>query len=226
MRRGLLLIVVLVFLLTPKEISAQPAANTYGCAWNTVGGVNICSGFVNCDSGYKHVPENIQTCNSFNTPAACTGRNFACLPDSQPLPGEPGGACRATEPKCNAGNECVNGACTPQSAATPVPPSAPTGEKVQCAGSPGTVSTAIGCIDFNDINQTAAFFLRWGLGIAGGVALVMIGLASFRIMTSQGDPRRLQGGQELLLSAIGGLLMIVLSVYLLRFIGVDLLQIF
>lgn len=102
----------------------------------------------------------------------------------------------------------------------------PTSEQVQCPNRPGTVSTAIGCVDFNDINLTSQFFLRWGLGIAGGVALLLIGLAAYRIATSQGDPRRLQGGQELLLSAIGGLLMIVLSVYLLRFIGVDLLEIF
>jgi len=97
---------------------------------------------------------------------------------------------------------------------------------VQCSNRPGTINTAIGCIDFNDINLTSQFFLRWLLGIAGGVALFLIWLASYQIATSQGHPRRLQGGQELLLSAIGGLIMIVLSVFLLRFIGVDLLGIF
>lgn len=101
-----------------------------------------------------------------------------------------------------------------------------TAEEVQCENRPGTVDTAIGCINFNNINLTVAFFLRWASGIAGGVALLLIALAGFRIATSQGNPQRLQGGQELLLSAIGGLLMVVLSVYLLRFIGVDLLGIF
>jgi hypothetical protein len=101
-----------------------------------------------------------------------------------------------------------------------------TAEEVQCDDQPGTVNTAIGCVDFNDINSLARFFIGWALGIAGGVALLMIGFAAFRIATSQGNPQRLQGGQELLLSAIGGLLMVVLSVFLLRFIGVDLLGLF
>ncbi len=100
-----------------------------------------------------------------------------------------------------------------------------TADIVQCSNRPGTVSTAIGCVDFNNINVTSRFFLRWALGIAGGVALFLIGLASYQIATSQGDPRRLQSGQELLLSAIGGLIMIILSVFLLRFIGVNLLGI-
>lgn len=94
-------------------------------------------------------------------------------------------------------------------------------------GCPSThISTAIGCIPFSDTATMTTFFLRWAVGIAGGIALFMVGLASFRITTSQGDPRRLQGGQELLMSAIGGLLMIVLSVFLLRFIGVNLLGLF
>lgn len=99
-------------------------------------------------------------------------------------------------------------------------------EEVQCEGQPGTIDTAIGCIPINDVAALTSFFLRWALGIAGGVSLMMIGFAGYRIATSQGDPRRLQGGQELLMSAIGGLLMVVLSVYLLRFIGVDLLGLF
>lgn len=88
------------------------------------------------------------------------------------------------------------------------------------------INTGIGCVPINDINALTQFFLSWALGIAGGVSLLLIGLSSFKIATSQGDPRRLQGGQELLMSAIGGLLMVVLSVYLLRFIGVDLLGLF
>lgn len=106
------------------------------------------------------------------------------------------------------------------------PPENNTAERVQGTCPESNINSAIGCIPFNDTNAIAGFFLRWALGIAGGVALSMIGFAGYRIMTSQGDPRRLQGGQELLLSAIGGLLMVVLSIYLMRFIGVDLLGIF
>jgi hypothetical protein len=212
------LILVLLF---PVTINAQEGL--YGCKYFST--INICQGYDDCEDGYTTIPSNIQNCNNFNNDiVGCNNRNFICVSENQPDPGESGGACRSAEPQCNPGLACLSsGLCAPL--ANPPPPSN-TAEGVQCPNRPGTVNTAIGCIDFNDVNLTASFFLRWGLGIAGGVALLMIGLASYRITTSQGDPRRLQGGQELLLSAIGGLLMIVLSVYLLRFIGVDLLGIF
>ena len=43
------------------------------------------------------------------------------------------------------------------------------------------------------------------------------------VMTSQGVPDRLKAGQELLTSAISGLIMLIFSVFILKFIGVDIL---
>jgi hypothetical protein len=43
-------------------------------------------------------------------------------------------------------------------------------------------------------------------------------------MSSSGDPERLKGGQELLTSAIAGLIMLIFSVFILRVIGVDILK--
>lgn len=149
---------------------------------------------------------------------------------ANPGAGTKGSPCAdALNIKCNAGLACVNGFCSE----VKVPagggasgPSPDTAGAVKLGCPNGHISSAIGCIPLGNTNTMAAFFLRWGVGIAGGVALFTMGLASYRIMTSQGDPRRLQGGQELLLSAFGGLLMLILSVYLLRFIGVDVLGIF
>jgi len=139
-------------------------------------------------------------------------------------PGQPGGPCNPQlGVGCPAGYQCTNQVCVANSGGT-TPNN--TAEDVRGSCAQSEIQTAIGCIPYSDTNAIAGFFLRWALGIAGGVALTMIGFAAYRIMTSQGDPRRLQGGQELLLSAIGGLLMVVLSIYLLRFIGVDLLGIF
>ena len=53
----------------------------------------------------------------------------------------------------------------------------------------------------------------------------MIISASFMIITSSGNPDRLKAGQELLTSAIMGLIMIIFSVFVLRVIGVDILKI-
>lgn len=86
------------------------------------------------------------------------------------------------------------------------------------------INTAIGCIPFDDATSFAGFFIRWGVGLGGGIAFLLIVYASFLIMTSSGDPQRLKAGQELLTSAIAGLIMLIFSVFLLKFIGVDILN--
>lgn len=99
---------------------------------------------------------------------------------------------------------------------------------INCPSGGQGFDTAIGCIPYGgttDTNDIAGFFLGWGLGIAGGVAFVLMVFASFQIMTSSGDPRRLQAGKELLTSSIAGLLLLIFSVYILRIVGVDILQI-
>ena len=68
------------------------------------------------------------------------------------------------------------------------------------------------------------FALGWGIGIGGGIAFLLIVFAGFQILTSSGDPTRLKAGQELLTSAITGLIMLIFSVYILRLIGVDILR--
>ena len=103
-----------------------------------------------------------------------------------------------------------------------IPPLSPT--IITC---PGTGSlgfdTAIGCIPLEDLNIFSQFFLRWGIGIAGGIAFLLILYAGFMIITSTGDPKRLQAGRELLTAAIAGLLLLIFAAFILRVIGVDIL---
>ncbi|SRR5258708_2141747 len=87
------------------------------------------------------------------------------------------------------------------------------------------IDTAIGCIPFNDQNAFVGFFLGWGIGIGGGIALILILVAGFQIMTSRGDPKQLQAGQELLTSAISGLLLLIFSLVILNIIGYRILNI-
>jgi len=49
--------------------------------------------------------------------------------------------------------------------------------------------------------------------------------ASFIFITSQGDKYKVIAGKELLTAAIAGLVFLILSVFLLRVIGVDILGI-
>ena len=95
-------------------------------------------------------------------------------------------------------------------------------------GTPGTgVSTAIGCVPVlgND-NGTSfiGFILGWAVGVGGGIAFLLILYAGFLTMTSAGNPERLKAGQELMTSAISGIILLIFSVFILKFIGVDILK--
>ncbi len=84
------------------------------------------------------------------------------------------------------------------------------------------VNTAFGCIDAKPEGLFRLFF-RLGIGIAGGIAFLLIMFGGFQIMTSAGNPEHLNEGKELVSSAIAGLLMVIFSVFLLQVIGVHIL---
>lgn len=88
------------------------------------------------------------------------------------------------------------------------------------------IDTAIGCIPIETNVAMWTFMLRWAIGIAGGIAFLLIIYASFLIITSAGHPKKIQAGRELLTSAIAGLILLIFAVWLLRIIGADILGIF
>ncbi len=92
------------------------------------------------------------------------------------------------------------------------------------AGSGDGVATAIGCVPTKPALFMAAV-LRLVTGAAGGIALFLMILGAFQMITSAGNPEQLKNGREQFVSAVVGLLFIVFSVLLLEIIGVDLLGI-
>jgi len=88
-----------------------------------------------------------------------------------------------------------------------------------------SINTGIGCISANSIQALLSDLLPWFFGIAGGVALLLIVYAGIQISTSAGDPQKIAAGKELLVAAIGGLILLVMSVFALRFLGVNILDI-
>lgn len=91
---------------------------------------------------------------------------------------------------------------------------------LSCTG----INTAIGCI--HAIGNESYFLndlLRWATGIGGGIAFLLMIYAGFMIMTASGNPERIKAGQELLTSAIAGVVLLVFAVFILKFIGVDIL---
>lgn len=104
-------------------------------------------------------------------------------------------------------------------------PAGPSATKVLCGGR-SEVGTAIGCLPFGDTITLARTSATIAIGVAGSITLIAIAINSFRIMTSKGDPKSLQSAKDGLFSAIAGLLMIIFSGFILRFIGVDILGLF
>lgn len=96
-------------------------------------------------------------------------------------------------------------------------------QNILCDGSTG-ISTAIGCIHaLGDENAFLNDLLKWAVGIGSGIAFILMLVSGFMIMTAQGNPERLKAGQELLTSAIAGLILLIFSVFILKFIGIDIL---
>jgi len=105
-----------------------------------------------------------------------------------------------------------------------------TNKRKICAERPDAASftpgiwTAVGCIKAQP-QDIVAQLVQIGLGVAGGIALLMMLAAAFLFSTSQGDPKRTNQARDLLTSAVIGLLFIIFSVTILQFIGVTILRI-
>jgi hypothetical protein len=95
--------------------------------------------------------------------------------------------------------------------------------EIFCNGEKG-INTAIGCIPIDE-NGLLSFLLKWAIGVGGGIAFLLIVYAGFMIMSSSGNPERLKAGQELLTSAIAGVVLLIFSVFILNVIGVKILNI-
>lgn len=86
------------------------------------------------------------------------------------------------------------------------------------------IDTAIGRINTNPAEFVKFIFSRV-LGIAGGIALILLMISGYKMMASQGNPEQITAARDQLLSAIIGLLFIILSFVILQAIGVDILRI-
>lgn len=98
------------------------------------------------------------------------------------------------------------------------------GKCASCRDSEKGVWTAIGCIP-TDPKSFTTKFLSIAIGIAGGIALLLMVYGAFLVSISAGDPKKAEEGKEVITGTIAGLLFIVFSVALLKLIGVDILQI-
>lgn len=84
--------------------------------------------------------------------------------------------------------------------------------------------TAIGCVESDLSSFIKNTVLGWGIGLAGGLAMLCLIYSAFTMQSSQGNPEKLKKAQEMLTSCIMGLLLIIFSVFILKLIGVDILK--
>lgn len=91
-----------------------------------------------------------------------------------------------------------------------------------CTDDKGKTKTTFGCIARNPTALVNAL-LPIALGAGGGLAFLLIIYGGFRLATSQGDPKAVQDAREIITGAIIGLLIMILSVFILRLVGIDIL---
>jgi len=92
--------------------------------------------------------------------------------------------------------------------------------KNPCEG--GTCDTALGEIPTNP-QALAAKILQIATGVGGGIALILMVIGSIKVLTSSGDQQKLSGGRDMIVAAIAGLLFLIFSVLILRFIGIQII---
>ncbi len=106
-----------------------------------------------------------------------------------------------------------------------------------CGGDAGSCSSAAGVLpqggagiwtSFGCVNTRPASIVKTvviiGLYLSGGIILLVIVVAAFLLSTSRGDPKQVNQAKDLITSAITGVIIIIFSVAILRFIGTDILQ--
>ncbi len=151
----------------------------------------------------------------------CSSQCEAAAPADCPTAG---GNCRSS---CAPDEEIIFAYC-PDSQPTCCITATHTAAKVagECIEGIGWIDTAIGCVPFQSVESFTQFMIRWSLGVAGGIALFLISISAVKIMTTKGDPKRLQDARDTLSSAIAGLIMILLSIFIIRFVSEELLNLF
>jgi hypothetical protein len=86
------------------------------------------------------------------------------------------------------------------------------------------VNTALGCIPTQP-EGLVKWVLGWGITLGGGLAILLSLWGGVTIILAGGNPEKINEGKEMITSAISGLLFIIFSVFLLRFVGVNILGI-
>jgi hypothetical protein len=162
-----------------------------------------------CDTTTRHTCKRVETCSE----AAGQCRPMRCLAGEGNL---------GNIPPCQIGDVC----CIAAGNIAKVPIYCNSFGESTTNSASGTIFSAIGCIPVTGAVDFLEFLFPWVFGMAGGIALLLIAYAGFLIITSGGNYTKLQSGKELLTAAVGGILLVALSSFIMRVLGVDIFKIF
>lgn len=86
------------------------------------------------------------------------------------------------------------------------------------------ITTDFGCFPNDPVGFVQKFY-GIGLGFIGALSLLMLMYGGYAIMTSHGDPRRMNIGKSYLFYAISGLLLAIFGYVFIEVVAVDILKI-
>lgn len=93
-----------------------------------------------------------------------------------------------------------------------------------CGTSGQGIDTAIGCVPTDSLTEFLKFALKYAFFASGGIILLMLIATGYTVITSQGNPEKLQAAKENVTSIFSGLILIAFSLILLQTIGADILN--
>ncbi len=85
----------------------------------------------------------------------------------------------------------------------------------------------MGCIPTNGpdgLKGFLEFVLKWAFFASGGIIVLMVIATGYTLLTSQGNPEKLQAAKENIVALFSGLILIAFSLVLLQTIGADILK--
>lgn len=86
------------------------------------------------------------------------------------------------------------------------------------------IYTALGCVPVGTTTKFIEFALVRALSVGGGLTFLLIIYASYRLMTSTGDPKKVGAAKDLITASLGGLVLIIFSLFFLRTVGLEILH--
>lgn len=155
------------------------------------------------------------------------------ISSTTPLPAPPGSCPYSCRPQicCTIPGTPPTYECRYPTDCTGSPPAPPGGGTVTLpcqtefdpVGTNTGVETGLGCIPTQP-QELVKWILKYAILMGGGIAFLLSLFGGVSIILAGGNPEKINAGKEIIGSALTGLLFIIFSVFLLRFIGFDILQ--